>query len=150
MTADPIQTRGERNNNPGNIDYSPKVGWRGQLGVELVPDGETFHPRFARFGEAVYGIRALAKLLISYIRVDHCTTVEAIVRRWAPPSDGNDDGAYVADVCQRTGFASEQSLTPDAETLGRLVEAIIHHENGRCLYAPATIAQAVDMALGTA
>jgi len=150
MTSDATTTRGERNNNPGNINYDPANVWRGQLGLELVPEGEGYAPRFARFGAPVYGIRALAKLLATYIRHDHCTTLEAIIDRWAPAADRNDTASYINDVCQRTGYGADHPLAADAATLGTLVRALIHHENGRCLYDPALIAQAVQMALGAA
>ncbi len=57
-----MNTRGIRNNNPGNIDYNQRNAWQGQLGLGL---GVT-KPRFARFDTPENGIRALGKLLLAY------------------------------------------------------------------------------------
>ncbi|WP_347147235.1 hypothetical protein [Proteus vulgaris] len=47
--------RGERNNNPGNIDYNPRNKWKGLVGIETgVPN-----PRFCVFESPEYGIRAI-------------------------------------------------------------------------------------------
>lgn len=140
-------TRGERNNNPGNLDFEEAVPWLGQLGLELVPEGESYLPRFARFDTAINGIRALARELLTYSRVHHCGTCRAIVDRWAPPAE-NDTGAYVADVAARLGVDPGATLDlGDPALLASLAAAIIVHENGRCLYDAATLAAAVKAAL---
>ena len=54
-------SRGIRNNNPGNIDYSPKNKWLGEL-----PFNPAIESRHCRFTKPEYGIRALFKLLRSY------------------------------------------------------------------------------------
>ena len=54
-----IQTRGERNFNPGNIDKSDSTLWQGMAAVQS-------DPRFVVFSDAVFGIRALAKILLNY------------------------------------------------------------------------------------
>ena len=57
--ADPKQSRGYRNCNPGNIDYNERNRWQGQVGIEA-------RGRFAVFSEHRWGIRAIAVLLITY------------------------------------------------------------------------------------
>ena len=59
------QSRGIRNNNPGNIDYNKNNQWRGQIGIET----SAINPRFAKFDNARKRIRALAKLLLNYQRL---------------------------------------------------------------------------------
>src|SRR5690348_12867209 len=56
--------RGERNNNPGNLDYDPAIPYKGQLGVEIVPPGYAYRARFARFDTSRNGLRALARWLM--------------------------------------------------------------------------------------
>jgi hypothetical protein len=143
----PDSSRGERNRNPGNINFDPKVQWMGQIGLEQVPIGKTYPARFARFEHDVFGVRAIAKLLHTYITVDGCTSVEKVVTRWAPQSDGNIPANYIAFVCKDSGLTATGPLTADAPNLVKLVSKIIVEENGRCLYSDALIAQAVEFAL---
>lgn len=136
--------RGIRNNNPGNIRRS-RDRWQG-LSAEQ-PDREFFC-----FTSPVYGIRALARVLIIYhdkrFAEDGSVidTVEEIVARWAPPSE-NDTAAYIRSVRRRTGFAAGQVLDLHRyEDLRPLVEAIIAHECGQQPYDDATIDKALVLA----
>lgn len=142
MSLDPSPaTRGERNCNPGNLEYSPATVWFG-LDVPAA-DG-----RFCRFTDPLHGIRALAKTLVTYQNRDDCVTLAQIIHRWAPPAENNTD-AYLNDVCQRTGMlaTSVPSLTSGSTDLADVVTAIIFHENGRCIYAPELIGQAAALAV---
>lgn len=147
-----VPTRGERNNNPGNIVYDPHTDWQGQLGIErLTPEeiaaGET--PRFARFDAPAHGIRAIAKVLRSYFEKDGVTTLRAAIERWAPTTENNTD-AYVAAVASECGIDPDEPFNeghgPDTGDFAELVRAIIHHENGRVIYSTDTIADAVAAA----
>lgn len=134
-------TRGERNNNPGNIvrDMTPWLG--------LEPRDPPVEERFCVFDSALHGIRALCKVLLSYQRLDGCRTLTDVIRRWAPPTE-NDTGAYLTDVVARAGIGADMPLDLAASpTLVNVAKAIIHHENGRCIYADNLIAQAASMAL---
>lgn len=137
------QTRGVRNNNPGNIDYHASNAWQGQLGIEVgVPK-----PRFARFDTPENGIRALGKLLQTYQSKYGLKTVEAIIARWAP-SNENDTAAYVRAVEQKTGTApGAQVNLKSSNVLFGFVKAIIHHENGADPYPDSVIAEGVRRAL---
>ncbi len=148
MTLDPsVPTRGERNNNPGNIDYNPHNQWHGQLGVEEVPEGQHYAPRFARFDTTENGLRALAKLLLAYYESHSCRTVRQIVSRWAPPGE-NDSGAYIGDVCLALHVQPDDAIdVADPAVLQALTRAIVRHENGRCTVEAATLANACEMAL---
>jgi hypothetical protein len=133
-------TRGERNNNPGNIE-------RGSPWLGLSPD-QSGDSRFAVFEEPIYGIRALAKLLLNYQRIHGLQTVEQIINRYAPPSE-NVTQSYVQSVANRLGVSPRERLNlSDPNTLMALTSAIIHHENGRVIYPREIIAQGVYLALG--
>lgn len=142
-------TRGERNNNPGNINYVAGIKWQGQLGLELVPPGHCFDPRFARFDTPVNGIRALAKQLLVYEDRYDLRSPRKWVNRWAPGSDNNNDDSYLAFVCQSTGAGPDQDIDlHDLDDLCSVVIAFIGEENGRCLYDKDTIQAACRSALG--
>lgn len=146
MSDDQVPTRGERNNNPGNIDYQqpPASPWRGQVGIESAAGGEA---RFIRFDEAKNGLRAVARTLTTYQRNHGCRSVRDLIKRWAPPKE-NDTDAYVSAVASRVGVDPDASIdVTNASTLRQLTRAIVVHENGRCIYDDDTIAAAVDSAL---
>lgn len=125
--------RGIRNNNPGNIEWGDP--WQG-----LVPVNERTDARFAQFETPAYGIRAMARVLITYqdkrtardgSRID---TVREIIERWAPASENNVD-AYVTAV-RRGMFGAPNAPTQfldmhKYEHIRPLIDGIIRHENGR-------------------
>lgn len=132
-------TRGERNNNPGNIVQS-NIAWQGKLPTPS-------DSRFEQFASAEQGIRALAKLLLTYQDKYGLRTVEQIINRWAPPNE-NDTSAYVNAVANSIGRARTEPLNlHDEMTLFDLTKAIIKHENGRVIYDDTTLALGVDLAL---
>lgn len=127
------QPRGIRNNNPGNLEWGDP--WQG-----LVPPSQRIDSRFCQFQSAAYGVRALARTLITYYdkrrardgsKID---TVREIIERWAPAFENNVD-AYAAQVgkalcsdCEKPG-----DIVVDMHDYGQLrivVGAIIRHENG--------------------
>ena len=110
--------RGIRNNNPLNIEFNPANQWQGQTGT----DG-----RFAIFSSPFYGIRAGGRLLKTYRDTHRLTTPRAIISRFAPAFE-NDVRAYLNSVTRRSGLAPD--LTLNQSDYPRLVEAMIHHENG--------------------
>lgn len=136
-----IETRGERNFNPGNVERN-NIMWQGMA------QDQSGDSRFVVFNDAHYGIRALAKVLLSYYRKYGLNTVHKIIDRWAPPSENN-TGAYINHVAQVLGVGIDAKINlEDDQTLEVLVRAIIEHENGRCVYEDSTIIKAVDSALG--
>lgn len=143
--ADPRQSRGYRNRNPGNIDFNPANKWQGQAGL-----GDSWLAprqwRFAAFVSHEYGIRALAALLTTYQDRHGLRTVEAIINRWAPPLE-NETSAYVRHVCELTGFAPRHVLDLHTHAhMRRLVVAIIRHELGGNPYDDATIERGLELA----
>lgn len=128
LRSDP--PRGIRNFNPGNIRHAQSVRWQGQAVAQS--DLE-----FVQFNGPRWGIRAIARVLITYqdkrlaadgSRID---TVREIIQRWAPVSENNTD-AYTLSVARALG------MDPDHpgidvyryQTMRSLVLAIIRHENG--------------------
>ena len=135
-----IETRGERNNNPGNIDRNA-ILWQGAA------QDQSGDSRFVVFSDAHFGIRALAKVLLSYYRKHGLNTVHKIIDRWAPPSENN-TGAYVNHVANVLGVGIDAPIdVTDQNALEVLVRAFIEHENGRCVYDDSAIIKAVDSAL---
>jgi hypothetical protein len=147
-------TRGERNNNPGNINYvaPPEEAWNGQVGLEIVPTGENYMPRFGRYDTPEHGIRAMAKQLIIDNTRHGLMTIATIIGDpvwgWAPAADRNDIDAYAATVVKHSSIPADQpvDLTNPAQ-LQALLPGFITEENGRCLYAAATLSAAVNAAL---
>ncbi|EEU3125178.1 TPA: lytic transglycosylase catalytic [Escherichia coli] len=117
--------RGERNNNPGNLNFA------GQAGASLERPGG----RFARFETAFDGLRALARQLILYAGRG-INSVEKIISTWAPASDNNNTTAYIRAVSQRLGVDPRAALNmSDPQTMSALMSSIIQHENGRNIYS---------------
>lgn len=141
MDGNPLPTRGERLNNPGNIDRTA-AAWRGMA------DDQSGDARFVVFSTPEHGIRALCKVLMTYYRRHGLNTVRTIINRWAPPGE-NDSVAYIDHVARILGVSYDDPIqVDDADTLELLARAIIQHENGRVIYEKAVIVAGVDMALG--
>lgn len=121
--------RGIRNFNPGNIRHAKGVRWQGMADAQ--GDSE-----FVQFTAPRWGIRAIARILITYqdkrlapdgSRID---TVREIIERWAPPSENNTN-AYTASVARALGIGPDVGLDVyDFDVMRTLVLAIIRHENG--------------------
>ncbi len=134
-------TRGIRNNNPGNIEHNPRNRWQGLDNPPVEGAG-----RFARFKEPVYGIRAIARLIVSYYNKNNCNTVRKIIERWAPQEENN-TAAYINHVCKITDFLPDQEMDfTTYEHCKPLVVAIIIHENGFNPYPSSLVDKAMLMA----
>ncbi|HCK7183098.1 TPA: lytic transglycosylase [Enterobacter roggenkampii] len=132
--------RGERNNNPGNLNFA------GQAGAELERPGG----RFARFETAFDGLRALSRQLVLYAGRG-INSVEKIISTWAPASDNNNTAAYIQAVSQRLGVNPQAALNiNDPQTMSALMSSIIHHENGRNIYSKELIGKAAVAGIGGA
>jgi len=132
--------RGIRNHNPGNIDRTTER-WQGMAA------DQSSDKRFVVFSAPVWGLRALAKVLLSYQRKHGLRTPAAIIGRWAPPVE-NDTGAYARQVAKALGVGvNDQIDLQRPETLQRILPAIVQHENGQQPYSTALIAEAVRLAL---
>ncbi|CAH6101414.1 lytic transglycosylase [Citrobacter koseri] len=132
--------RGERNNNPGNLNFAR------QAGATLESPGG----RFARFETAYDGLRALSRQLMLYAGRG-INSVEKIISTWAPASDNNNTAAYIQAVSQRLGVDPRVALNMnDPQTMSALMSSIIHHENGRNIYSRELIGKAAVAGIGGA
>jgi len=132
--------RGIRNNNPGNIRHGSN--WQG-----LNPNSKNIDPAFCVFTSSVYGIRALAKVLINYKKIHSLNTVRQIISRYAPPNE-NQTTAYIQSVAKQLGVVPDTVI--DIEERGILtvfIKAIIRMENGIQPYSDPTIQQGIDLCL---
>lgn len=129
--------RGIRNNNPGNIRRSG-TRWKGQSAIQR-------DPAFVQFDSAIWGIRALARVLGTYRHSYGLNTVRGIITRWAPPSE-NDTEAYIAAVAKAVGVAAGAIVAWDAGKQRRLIKAIIQHENGQQPYSDLVIDAGIALA----
>ncbi len=126
--VDRSQPRGIRNHNPGNIRHGAQ--WQGMRAEQT--DAE-----FVQFVSPEMGVRAMGKVLGTYLRAYYLDTPRGIIGRWAPPVENNTE-AYVSAVSHAAGL-SPDGVIETADQWVRLVEAMIHHENGRQPYQRQTI-----------
>jgi hypothetical protein len=130
--------RGIRNHNPGNIRRSSDP-WQGL--AERQSDVEFF-----TFKSSIYGIRALARTLITYQDKHGLRTIRQIIGRWAPPVENNTN-TYVRAVAEATDLDADQTLDlHNFDYLFPLTKAIIKHENGHQPYTDAQITKALVLA----
>ena len=143
----PRMPRGIRNKNPGNIrrDRTP---WQGLAATQTDPE-------FFQFRSAEWGIRAMARILITYRDKYRIKRLNTIINRWAPPNGQRQDGqrytqntqAYIDHVAQLTGFESDQNLDLHSyEHVRPLIEAMIRHENGVQPYSREEIDHGLELA----
>ena len=139
--------RGIRNNNPGNIEIGTDK-WQGMAPQQT--DG-----RFLQFVAPVWGMRAMARVLMNYQRLHGISTIRGIIERWAPPKKKgvveNYTEAYIAAVAAFMGQGSNVAMDLYArpELLSRLMRAIVTHENGaswRDFYPESLYQQGITLA----
>ena len=128
----PRTPRGIRNHNPGNLRRG--TPWVGLSPTQTDPD-------FWQFTAPVWGLRALARLLLNYEAWYGLNTVRKIIARYAPESENNTD-AYAQAVASALGVGPDD-LIHVRERLPELVPAIVKHENGMQPYSAELIAEAI-------
>ena len=134
-------TRGERNNNPCNIRKSGSV-WDGKI----IPG---FDANFEQFDTTIDGIRAGAKILLTYYKRYGLSRVIDIITRWAPSSDNNPTEIYAQNVADELKVNVDDRINPsDPVILEGLMKGIINQENGRINYSDDDIMTAVKEAIG--
>lgn len=127
-------TRGERNNNPGNLNFARQAGARRENGSG----------RFAAFSSEIDGLKALYNQLklhftgrsIKSKQAGHALqTISQIITAWAPENE-NDTAAYIQRVSKKLGIGANQKLNfNDSKTVTELMKAIVSVENGRNRYS---------------
>ncbi|WP_205954256.1 hypothetical protein [Pantoea stewartii] len=114
--------RGIRNNNPGNLNYAGQAGATKEGGE---------NGRFAVFSSMRDGISALHRQIQLYLQRG-VNTIESIVNKYAPSSDGNNVQAYIQQLVGATGKGANETLSGDDQgTVFKLIRGIINHENGK-------------------
>lgn len=132
----PLIPRGLRLNNPGNIRHVAGVIWKGQSPIQTDPD-------FVQFDDAIYGLRAIARILMSYAR-EGIDTLTGAIDRWAPPNENNSQ-AYVADVCADCKIGPT-AIIDLVSMLPEVVPSIVKHEQGYQPFTDQQIDQGIYMA----
>ncbi|MGJ0626293.1 lytic transglycosylase catalytic [Xenorhabdus bovienii] len=124
-------TRGERNNNPLNMEYAKQRG----ATVEDHPE-----QRFAKFGTAYEGLERTAWQLRRYFNglTDKVQrqSVDLIVSKWAPPGgkDKNRTEEYIKRVAKRLGVGRHDRLDlNDDNVMYALMNAMSQEEIGKTL-----------------
>ncbi|ARF50804.1 structural protein [Pantoea stewartii subsp. stewartii DC283] len=131
-------SRGIRNNNPGNIRWGDD--WKG-----LVPEGQRTDKSFCQFKAPEFGIRAMIIILRNYQSKYGLKTITGIIKRWAPPNE-NDTQAYIRSVAQATGTDADKPIDlMDSRKLFPLLQAIIKHENGTQPYEYDVFIRALEL-----
>lgn len=126
--SDMSKPRGIRNNNAGNIRGSNAFTWLGETGRD--------DKDFVIFDTPENGIRALTKVIKNYGRLHGITTLDGIIKRYAPASENNTE-AYISHAESALGITRHESLTE--AHYRALVPVIIKHENGVQPYSEAQI-----------
>jgi hypothetical protein len=139
-------SRAQRNANPGNIDAHD--AWQGLLPRAQMTPEQAAEPRFAVFAAPKWGFRAMAIILLNYVRVHHLKTVREIISRWAPSVENPTEG-YVKAVSGRLGVGPDTPLDfTKPDLLAALVKAIAIHESGLWLFSDADLKAGVALAEG--
>ncbi len=87
-------SRAVRNNNPGNLRGGGQ--WQGMTGTD--PQG------FVQFDNPQDGIRAAQINLANQTKLHGINTLQGLISKYAPPSDGNNVPSYVSRVAQQSGL----------------------------------------------
>lgn len=137
---------GVRLSNPGNLEWgSPWEGLVPQAESMYAKTGTAPQKRFAQFTDAAFGIRAIARTLITYYdkrkaadgsKID---SIAEVIARWAP-SHENNTSAYAKHVASLMGVNPDAMINvKDYDTMRGLVVGIIAHENAGYAYPDAVI-----------
>jgi hypothetical protein len=132
--------RGIRNNNPGNIERNARDKWQG-----LAP--KQTDRRFCQFTDAVYGIRAIARILITYQDKYRVNTLLAAIKKWAPAPENN-PVKYAQFIAAQGGLDTGNAIDFHRyEFMKPIVLGIIKYENdGQQPYTPAQIDKGLALA----
>lgn len=132
-----MTSRGIRDNNPGNIHIST-TKWQGKLEPSTDPEFETF-------SAPEWGIRAIAKIVLTDA-TQGINTIHTIMAKYAPPIENN-TAAYEKAVAEHLKVDIDAVLdVDDYRTMYALVVAIILHENGSQPYSDAIINKGLNLA----
>lgn len=139
-----MATRAVRANNPGNLNAGES--WEGLMPPDQMTPEQKAETRFAVFQSPSWGFRALGKVLLTYYAKHGLNSVEAIIKRWAPPNENNTQ-AYIKAVCDGMGVAPDAALNlKNPTTLRGLAKAIAIHESGGWFFTQDDLAEGINKA----
>lgn len=116
------QTRGERNNNPLNIEYNKANNWQGRRKPRT-------DERFEEFISVTYGIRAALIIIKSYIKKHHINNLQSLIARWAPEHENN-VSAYLNYVAYKSRVKEMEPIRwTDKNKICRIVQAMALYES---------------------
>lgn len=116
---------GQRGNNPLNIRAN-RDKWQGEKGLQIAGT----NGKFVVFENLKYGTRAAFRLIKNYIKSGN-NTINKIITKWAPSSDGNNTTNYINRVAKNTQIPKEKIIeTNDFETLKKIVAEMAIIETG--------------------
>mgnify|MGYP003403369059 CR=1 FL=1 len=114
-------TRGERNNNWGNL----KKGYPFFIG-EIQGTDQVFRT----FSKPEYGFRAMAKVLINLIDKKKLNTISKLINVYAPSSENNTQ-SYIDALSSNLNIGPNTKITTSFAELAPLMYYIAIHENGK-------------------
>ena len=136
-SLNPDTARGIRNCNPLNIRYNAHNNWVGKYPKEYNNDraaqfGHSGSPEFEQFHFMWQGFLAAFKLIgNTYIYRYRLNTLAAIINRWCPKGDAdNDPDSYLKKVCAWTGIGGQEPLSNSDPRLKNIVMAMAVVESG--------------------
>lgn len=122
-----LKMRGQRNNNPLNIEYSKRNKWVGKISDPKLKTDE----RFEEFDTMENGVRAAIKLVQSYIKRGF-NTVPDIIRRWCPDNTAEGYISFVMNSIRKVypDFESDSILEwHNAAHIGEMIKAMARMES---------------------
>lgn len=123
-----VATIGQRNNNPGNLRYNGKDKW---VGLASPANAQGFFS----FTDPLWGIRAIAVILMTYQDKYGLRTISDLMARYAPEHENplRIYTDYVTKSLMHLGIYSPASSEVDMHSYAHarpMIEAIIRFENG--------------------
>jgi len=138
VQAEPVRssdTRGIRNNNPGNIVHTPSL-WTGEVECKDV--------RFKCFSTLRGGLEAMIYNIDAYYLKYKLKSIEGIVSRWSP-SNENDTERLIADVTTNFDSLSDSKFSINNSIhYTILIRSLIKQENGDVPYTDKYIWEVVN------
>lgn len=130
-----LESRGLRNNNPGNLVLTT-IAWKGK-----VPNAQNTDGKFEQFTQPLWGIRAMFIDVRGDIEKDGLNTIRKLITEYAPKFENN-TAAYIQSVVNQVGIGPDTRILPVHYL--NLLKAIIKHENGKQPYSDALIIEAMN------
>jgi hypothetical protein len=138
------------NHNPGNIRWNTHDKWQGLApNPRYVPEWDKSGIGFFRFTAPEWGIRAVAKTLLTYRSKYGDDTLQELFSRYAPTGDhANDPHKYAVFVADQIGADIDEAVDlSDRAVMRALLSAIFKMETGQAPQYPDSVYEkALDLA----